>query len=581
LLYIVAIIGGSEIETPIEFQFGTRKSPFASGDRVILPSMVLAVHRAVRVRGAELSAKAYKTCFFAVLLTLAAACSKSPDKDLANGEVTFKAGRYKEAVIHFRNAIQVNPELAGAHLRLAQTYLELKSFQAAFVELQRTVELDPRNSEAQLQLATLLISSKKYDDAKTITAKVLLEKPNNANTHAALAERLAATGDPSAAVREYRSAIKHAPKRMTHYFALGALYKSTGHLSDAEAVYKLPVDGDPQSEAAHLSPSQFYSSQDSLIQAEDELRGAAKLAQHDTQSLILLADSDLAQKRFVEAEKICLQLKIVAPDDAEAYRDLATLFLSTGQRENALSELKSLRPSEPRDSWVKSSLGETLLDLNRVQETAAPVRDALASDPNDAKALVLQGRIRLSEGKYSDAPNTLERALKGADQNAAAWFYPRVAQQDLGLSCLSKAFFSQGHMLSPPITTPAVALTGLTASGGNYEESERLAAANPKLPQVEVIGARAELARGNLRKAEQMVPAELEREPNSLPALAILTMTEVQSCRAKQGVRQLSAALSKYPQSAGLEFLLATFGEGALRGHGFALSDEQSRLPLS
>src|SRR5437667_11479460 len=101
----------------------------------------------------------------AVSLTLVLAfggCSQSPEAKKAKHReraiTYFDKGQYQEAVIEFKNIVQIEPKDADAHYRLAQTYLkigDLPNLQAAFGELTKTVDLDASNRDAKLKLGEL------------------------------------------------------------------------------------------------------------------------------------------------------------------------------------------------------------------------------------------------------------------------------------------------------------------------------------------------------------------------------------------------------------------------------------------
>jgi tetratricopeptide (TPR) repeat protein len=494
---------------------------------------------------------------FLFLAAFLAACSRNPGKDLASGDKSFAAGKYDEAVIHYRNAAQDNPGSAIVHYRLAQSYIRLKSFQQAFWELQKTIDMNPRDFEAQAQLASLLIGSKKYDDARTVAMKMLAIDPRNAAAHGILGDRLALTGDPEGAVREYRASISLDPHRVSTYLALGALYRSRGQFSDAEAAFREATVSDPQSEQARLILAGFYISQKDLVRATAELVVAAKLAPRDVQPLLMLVDAYTAQGNQADGEKIGVQLKIVSPDDPNAYHALATFYKSTKQNDKAISELEALKASKPRDTWVKASLAEILLDRNRVQEASALIDTLLSSDGGDSRALTLRGRALLSQHKVAEAQTALEKAVQIAGGNAAAWYYLGIARQLSGLPDMARSSFAKARELSPAAISPRLALAEIDANHGDYGESERLASGTPGLPQADVVAARAELAKGNLGKAEAMVQSQLALDPASLPALEILLKVQARQGRLPEAIRRLSDLVSQYPQNPGIDLLLA------------------------
>src|SRR5215218_5740007 len=94
---------------------------------------------------------------FAVLLAclvlLAAGCSnpeKAKAEHVARGEAFLKERRWQEASLEFRNAIQIDENLAPAHWGLAQAYEQLGRGSEYIEELQRTVKLDPTNVIARI-----------------------------------------------------------------------------------------------------------------------------------------------------------------------------------------------------------------------------------------------------------------------------------------------------------------------------------------------------------------------------------------------------------------------------------------------
>src|SRR5919202_1259392 len=102
------------------------------------------------------SLRALSVVLLACFVALAAACT-NPEKAKAEyvrrGEAFLKERRWQEASLEFRNAIQIDDNLAAAHWGLAQAYEQLGRGSEYIEELQRTVKLDPANVEARLRLA--------------------------------------------------------------------------------------------------------------------------------------------------------------------------------------------------------------------------------------------------------------------------------------------------------------------------------------------------------------------------------------------------------------------------------------------
>ncbi len=72
-------------------------------------------------------------------------------------EAYLEEERYAEAVIEFKNMLQVDPNRADAHHGLAKALLREKKIRQAYWELQETVRLDPGNLDARLEYGQLLL----------------------------------------------------------------------------------------------------------------------------------------------------------------------------------------------------------------------------------------------------------------------------------------------------------------------------------------------------------------------------------------------------------------------------------------
>src|SRR5579872_6201087 len=160
-----------------------------------------------------------KKCAGLVLaLTVLAACSRDPAKYkaafLSGGAKLAKEGKYQEAVIQFRDAIEIDPRFAAAHYQLALAYLKLNASQEAYRELLTTVELDTGNVDAQLDLAVMLIGARKYDDAQKAAERIIASDPRNAHAHAILGEKHAALQAWPLAIQEFQTAIELDPKQV-------------------------------------------------------------------------------------------------------------------------------------------------------------------------------------------------------------------------------------------------------------------------------------------------------------------------------------------------------------------------------
>lgn len=126
----------------------------------------------------------------AVLLS-ATSCDKLRARDQLNkGVHAYKAGRYEQAIEHFRNSTELDPSLINARLYLATAYAQqyipgletednLRMAQAAIDAYRDVLEHDPGNINSVKGIASLNFQMKEFDEAKKYYRRVMDLDPND------------------------------------------------------------------------------------------------------------------------------------------------------------------------------------------------------------------------------------------------------------------------------------------------------------------------------------------------------------------------------------------------------------------
>jgi len=499
-----------------------------------------------------------------VAAILLAGCAGDPNERkrgyFDSGEKYYAAGKYQQAMIQFRNAVQVDPRFAAAHWQLARAYAKLSNPNAEYHELAETVSLEPKNSDAQLELAALLLSSREYKEAQAAAEEALKVVPNSARAHAILGEKYRLTNEPAKAVQELRKAVDADPQQVEGYALLGAALVAAGQTAEGEAAYKKGVEANPRSVNAHVSLGQFRLSQRKIAEGEAEMRTAAGLDPYAVLPRLFLARILLATDRRNDAEKLYSELKKVAPDDPQAYQALGLFYLSGGQREKAAAEFQSLLASKPKDAAVKANLIGVLIDLNRMKEARSLNQEVLRKNSQDPQALLANGRMLMAEGKYQEATAALQSAVR-SDANCAPCFYflggAQAADNHVDEARVSLA---RARQLAPQMSGATAVLARLDANGGAYDEALQLAdsalKANPQMVSAWVTEARALIAKGDLAQAEGKLEEALDRDSANLPAVSTLLGLYTRQGKTQAAVQRISKLVEQDPKSAGLHVLL-------------------------
>ena len=125
--------------------------------------------------------KLYKLALLGALLLLLAfssGCSKLRARDQLNkGVAAFRAAQFQTAIVHFKNAVALDPTLLNARLYLATAYFNqyipsgespenLKIAHQAIDAYEDVLKADPNNSNAIASIAQIYYYMKQFDKAK-------------------------------------------------------------------------------------------------------------------------------------------------------------------------------------------------------------------------------------------------------------------------------------------------------------------------------------------------------------------------------------------------------------------------------
>ena len=90
---------------------------------------------------------------FLALFVALSGCSKEAkmERHWKKGENYFSENKLNEAILEYKNVINLEPKHAQAHYKLGLSYMRLRMFREAYAEISKTVEIDPEMMDARNQ----------------------------------------------------------------------------------------------------------------------------------------------------------------------------------------------------------------------------------------------------------------------------------------------------------------------------------------------------------------------------------------------------------------------------------------------
>jgi tetratricopeptide (TPR) repeat protein len=506
---------------------------------------------------------------FATLLSVfITSCSRNPNirkqKYLESGKKYYEKAKYREAAIQFSNALQVDPRFADAHYQLAQTYLKMGSYPAAYQELRRTVDLQPDNTRAQLDIGNLLLAGRQFDEAEKHAQGVLDKHPGDADAHALLANVREAKGDADAALQEIRKAIELSPNRAQFYMNLGLFLANAKQFSEAEAADKKAFELDPKSSRPLLAMASLYAGQQRWSDAEQVLQKAVSVEPNSVEPRIILARFYLGEQKKDRAEQTLAEAKKAMPDDATAYRLLGDFYAATGDLDKAIAEYASLFDQHPNDLPLKKTYISALLQKGRTADVTRLNDEILKKNPKDVEAQIIRGRVLIGEKKGSDAIQALDTAVKIEPDNAGGHYYLALASDLTGDTTRRETELREAVRLRPDFLPAETALGAVAMQKGDWATLNSAGAAvirmQPNAPQGYVMRAISEVGRKDTVAAESDFNRAIEVAPKDPIGYVRLGEFRLTQGRSKDADRLLEQALDLNPGSAqALRLLMASY----------------------
>jgi Flp pilus assembly protein TadD len=124
-------------------------------------------------------------------------------------------GSVDEAIDHYHQALELDPNYAKAHNNLGNTLVLKGNPNEAISHYRLALEANPDFAEAHYNLGNMLQSQGEYEEAISHLRRALQIKPDYAKAHNNLANILLSQGNIDGAIEHYRQALKIEPNNKT------------------------------------------------------------------------------------------------------------------------------------------------------------------------------------------------------------------------------------------------------------------------------------------------------------------------------------------------------------------------------
>jgi tetratricopeptide (TPR) repeat protein len=358
-------------------------------------------------------------------VVLLAGC-RSNEQALADhmkrGEEYSNDKKWAEAVIEYKNVLQLDPNRADGHYGLAKAFLQLGQAKEGFWELRETVRLDPKNHDAAVQFGQISIYAGEFEEALKQADAVIAENPKNEKAWLVKGQAHEALKQPAEALDAYRKAAEAAPTSEAALLVLGNYYRKTGDLTAAGQQFEAATKAIP-SMRTWLALASFYSEDRTRdADAEAAYRKALELSKPEeiASPYAMLGNFLFARDRFDDSVAVLEKGIEAAPDPLDLIYMLARMYRQKGDKakaEELMERATQKQPDNPRPFLVLSSYKGRQGDL---EGALAAADKALTLAPKDNDSQLRKAEVLLELGYRDSAPDRLAEGRKLVESVLAA-----------------------------------------------------------------------------------------------------------------------------------------------------------------
>ena len=450
---------------------------------------------------------------------LLAGCGPKPDPMQSAKEALGKNDR-TAALIHLRNALQQDPNLAEARFLLGKAQLETGQVAGAQKDLRLALELNYSPDEVIPPLAEAMLLSGEYKNVVDEFGQIEAKTPEvAADLPAPLAAAMQQLGVAATNGRDKsKTVVLTTPQaRGALQTTVGQAYLALGNVKGAKAAFAAAIATTPDYAPAILGTAQLQAAANDISGASAAIDAALIKNPKFAEGWAFKGDLAAAHGELDGALVAYRKAAELKPDFLAVHSKLVTLLAGQGKADEASAQLEALKkmaPGHPQTLYLQALLAYQRKDFAAARDD---LQRQLRAAPDDLQGLLLSGAVDYELGSYASAESHLAKFLNGVPKHMYARrllvaTHLRNGQSAKALEVLKPVLGMAGQ------DAPLLALAGAVfLVNGQLEEASkyftRTVALDPKSSSGRLGLALSHLAAGNTNTAF----GELERAAAESP----------------------------------------------------------------
>jgi tetratricopeptide (TPR) repeat protein len=275
--------------------------------------------------------------------------SHLPGLQIDLGLALFKQQKFKDAVPVLQTAIAESPNDLKPKLVLAMSYYGLGRYADAVPYLTVAVNASPENLHLRMTLAQSCLWAENYRCTLDQFQEILRLSPESAQADMLAGEALDGLNQSEEAIKQFREAEKVSPHEPDVHFGLGYLLWKNHSFDEAKTELELEVGSNPNHAQALTYLADIAIKQNDDKTARSYLQRAFQQPKVIRLGYLDMGILDASAGNNEEAKTNFLHAIEMDPTQKDAHWRLGRLYLSMGQPKEAQNEFAKMSELEEKD----------------------------------------------------------------------------------------------------------------------------------------------------------------------------------------------------------------------------------------
>jgi tetratricopeptide (TPR) repeat protein len=387
-----------------------------------------------------------------------------------------KEGDFQGVFKNLRIAVDTDPTLIEARIKLGALYAAARMLPEAQVEVDAILQQEPGNLDAQTLSARLLAQNGKQDEAEAALRKVLEVDPEKADALILLVG-ITAGKDPEAALLLIEEGMLVADDARTLRILRIEILQRLDRPEDVESEYRALIDANPEENAFRFRLAQYLLTQGRVDDVEQLLRDIVDADPESVSAQLALVQFLANVRGAEEAELTLSQFVNEAPETYELQIALGRLYEAMKQPERATEVYLSVAAgAENSDEGLtaRNQIARMLIRDEKIEEGRVYIDEVLAIDSGNIEALMMHGGLALVDGEYREAVKDFRDVLRKEPEQERAHYLLARTHLQAGDKLLAKDAYRRVIEINPSNGVAVMELAQILFADKQTTEAEML-----------------------------------------------------------------------------------------------------------